>query len=195
MEPRRKRRRRLPRRRRIATRFNLGRALFVLPNLFTVSNIFCGFYAIVLICGEPGPEQFYRAGLAIFFGFFFDMADGRVARMTRTQSDFGVQLDSLSDMVTFGVAPALIVYRWGLSELGLWGIVVAFVYVACGALRLARSMSWPNARRRSASFSSVCPFRWPPEFSARWSCYIKGLFPNPPPAPCTFSCLCSFCPT
>ncbi len=112
--------------------------MFVLPNLFTVSSIFCGFYAIVLTSGEPGPVQFYRAALAIFFGIFFDMADGRVARLTRTQSEFGVQLDSLADVITFGVAPAVVVHKWGLTHLGVLGLIAAFLYVSCGALRLAR---------------------------------------------------------
>jgi CDP-diacylglycerol--serine O-phosphatidyltransferase len=112
--------------------------MFVLPNLFTVSSIFCGFYAIVLASGDPGPQQFYQASLAVFFGIFFDMADGRVARLTRTQSDFGIQLDSLADVITFGVAPSIIVFKWGLVRLGFVGAVAAFVYMACGALRLAR---------------------------------------------------------
>src|SRR4051794_37418047 len=98
--------------------FDLRRAMFVLPNLFTLSSIFCGFYAFVLASGDPGPKQFYQASLAVFFGLFFDMADGRVARMTRTQSDFGVQLDSLADLITFGAAPAVIVHKWGLTTLG-----------------------------------------------------------------------------
>lgn len=119
-------------------KFSLRRAMFVLPNLFTISSIFCGFYAILLVSGVPGPTQMVQATLAIFFGIFFDMADGRVARMTRTQSEFGVQLDSLADLISFGLAPAVIVHRWGLTRLGLWGVVVAFIYVACGALRLAR---------------------------------------------------------
>jgi CDP-diacylglycerol--serine O-phosphatidyltransferase len=112
--------------------------MFVLPNLFTVSSIFCGFYAIILATGEPSAHQLYQATLAVFFGLFFDGADGRVARLTRTQSDFGVQLDSLADVITFGAAPAVIVYRWGLETLGVWGLLVGFVFVACGALRLAR---------------------------------------------------------
>jgi CDP-diacylglycerol--serine O-phosphatidyltransferase len=109
-----------------------------LPNLFTVSSIFCGFYAVVLCTEDPSPRQLYRAALSVFFAMFFDMFDGRVARLTRTQSEFGVQLDSLADLVSFGVAPALLLYRWSLSELGLLGLFVAFAYVACGALRLAR---------------------------------------------------------
>ena len=132
-------RRKAPRRsRRFRLRFDLRKAMFVLPNLFTVSSIFCGFYAIVLASGDASPSHIYRAALAVFFGVFFDGADGRVARMTRTQSDFGVQMDSLADVVTFGVAPAVVVYHWGLAELGLVGVIGAFVYVACGAIRLAR---------------------------------------------------------
>ncbi len=112
--------------------------MFVLPNLFTLSSVFCGFYAIVLASDNPGPTALYRASVAVFFGIFFDMADGRVARLTRTQSAFVVQLDSLADQVTFGVAPALILYQWGLSDLGLLGALTGFIFVACGAVRLAR---------------------------------------------------------
>jgi CDP-diacylglycerol--serine O-phosphatidyltransferase len=124
--------------RRLSLAFDLRKAMFVVPNLFTLSSVFCGFYAIVIASGEPGPIQLYRASLAVFFGIFFDMADGRVARLTHTQSAFGVQLDSLADQVTFGVAPALIIYKWGLADLGLAGAFTGFIYVACGAIRLAR---------------------------------------------------------
>lgn len=112
--------------------------MFVLPNLFTVSSIFCGFYAITLCMGDAEPIDLYRAAIAIFFGMFFDMFDGRVARLTKTQSEFGVQLDSLADLVSFGAAPGVLLFRWCLYELDFIGLVVAFVYVACGALRLAR---------------------------------------------------------
>lgn len=112
--------------------------MFVLPNLFTVSSIFCGFYAMTLCAGEASPTHLYQAALAIFFGIFFDGFDGRVARLTKTQSMFGQELDSLADVVTFGVAPALLVWKWALVPLGLVGIFAAFVYAACGALRLAR---------------------------------------------------------
>lgn len=125
-------------RRRRLIRFDLHKAMFVLPNLFTVSNIFCGFYAVTLCMGDPQPKDLYRAAIAIFFGMFFDMFDGRVARLTRTQSEFGVQLDSLADLVTFGVAPGILLYRWTLAGMEGWGIFIAFAYVACGALRLAR---------------------------------------------------------
>jgi CDP-diacylglycerol--serine O-phosphatidyltransferase len=117
---------------------NLRKAMFVLPNLFTVSSILLGFYALVLCAGDPSPDQLYQAALAIFFAMFFDAFDGRVARMTKTQSDFGVQLDSLADVVSFGAAPALLVYKWALAPLGAVGFVVSFAFLACGALRLAR---------------------------------------------------------
>jgi CDP-diacylglycerol---serine O-phosphatidyltransferase len=117
---------------------NLRKAMFVLPNLFTVSSIFLGFYALVLCTGDATPEQLYQAALAIFFAQFFDAFDGRVARMTKTQSDFGVQLDSLADVVSFGAAPALLVYKWALAPLGFVGLFVSFSFAACGALRLAR---------------------------------------------------------
>lgn len=119
-------------------RFNLRRAMFVLPNLFTVSNIFCGFYAISLCLDTPDALSLYRAALAIFFGMFFDMFDGRVARLTRTQSEFGVQLDSLADLVTFGTAPAFLVYRWSLYHADFVGLFSAFLFMLAGALRLAR---------------------------------------------------------
>jgi CDP-diacylglycerol--serine O-phosphatidyltransferase len=117
---------------------NLRKAMFVLPNLFTVSSIFLGFYALVLCAGDATPQQLYQAALAIFFAQFFDAFDGRVARMTKTQSDFGVQLDSLADVVSFGAAPALLVYKWALAPLGFAGLFVSFSFAACGALRLAR---------------------------------------------------------
>ncbi|MGA9524083.1 MAG: CDP-diacylglycerol--serine O-phosphatidyltransferase [Myxococcaceae bacterium] len=116
----------------------LRNLMFVLPNLFTISSIFCGFYALTLCAGEASPAQLYQAALAIFFAMFFDGFDGRVARLTRTQSQFGVELDSLADVVSFGVVPAMLVYKWALSPLGLMGMIIAFVFAACGAIRLAR---------------------------------------------------------
>src|SRR5258708_25141661 len=116
----------------------LRKLMFVLPNLFTLSSIFCGFYAITLCAGEASPSQLYQAALAIFFAMFFDGFDGRVARLTKTQSDFGIELDSLADVISFGAAPALLVYKWALLPLGFVGVFLAFVFVACGALRLAR---------------------------------------------------------
>jgi CDP-diacylglycerol---serine O-phosphatidyltransferase len=119
-------------------RINLRKTLFILPNLFTLSSIFCGFYAILLSGGSPAPQDLYRASILIIFAMFFDMVDGRVARLTRTQSAFGVEIDSLADIVSFGVAPGVLVYAWSLSALGGVGLAAAFAYVACGAIRLAR---------------------------------------------------------
>jgi CDP-diacylglycerol--serine O-phosphatidyltransferase len=116
----------------------LRNLMFVLPNLFTVTSIFCGFYAMTLCAGDATPLQMHQAALCIFFGMFFDGVDGRVARLTKTQSDFGVQLDSLADVVTFGAAPALLVYKWALAPFGFLGLFFAFAFAACGALRLAR---------------------------------------------------------
>lgn len=117
---------------------NWRKLMFVLPNLFTVSSIFCGFYAITLCAGEASATQLYTAALAIFFAIFFDAFDGRVARLTKTQSDFGVELDSLADAVSFGVAPALLVNKWALAPLGFAGVFISFCFAACGTLRLAR---------------------------------------------------------
>src|SRR5256714_3994823 len=128
---------RLPERRR-RRRPDLRKLMIVLPSLFTVSSIFCGVYSIMLSSGEDTGDNFYRAAVAIFFGNFFDAFDGRVARMTKTQSDFGVELDSLADVITFGVAPAILVYKWALYGLGFAGIAIAAIYAACGAIRLAR---------------------------------------------------------
>jgi CDP-diacylglycerol--serine O-phosphatidyltransferase len=115
------------------------KAMFVLPNLFTASSIFCGFYALALsAAGESHPYRFTQAGLAILFAFFFDAFDGRVARLTKTQSEFGMQLDSLADVVSFGAAPALLLYKWALAPLGIWGLLVSSLFAVCGALRLAR---------------------------------------------------------
>ncbi|MFL5318153.1 MAG: CDP-diacylglycerol--serine O-phosphatidyltransferase [Myxococcaceae bacterium] len=116
----------------------LRKLLFVLPNLFTVSSIFCGFYALTLCCGEASSLQLFQAAVAILFGIFFDGCDGRVARLTKTQSAFGMELDSLADVITFGVAPGMLIYKWALHDFGVVGIFIAFAFTACGALRLAR---------------------------------------------------------
>lgn len=117
---------------------DLRKSLFILPNLFTLSSVLCGYYAILILSGEPTGDDFYRAALLIIFALFFDGIDGRVARLTKTQTAIGVQLDSLADMISFGVAPAVLVYRWSLVELGTIGMLVGFVFVAAGAIRLAR---------------------------------------------------------
>ncbi len=112
--------------------------LSILPNLFTVSSIFCGLYAIIQATDGTAADRFYLASVAILFAAIFDSVDGRVARMTKTESDFGLQMDSLADVISFGVAPAILVYQWGLTHFGLVGMLVAFAYAVCGALRLAR---------------------------------------------------------
>ncbi len=111
-----------------------SRGIYLLPNAFTTAALFCGFYAIVMAMNG----QFYNAAVAIFAAMVLDATDGRVARLTNTQSEFGAQYDSLSDMVSFGAAPALIIYEWSLRGMGKLGWLAAFVYCAGAALRLAR---------------------------------------------------------
>jgi len=110
------------------------RGIYLLPNLFTTSALFSGFYAIV----QAMNHQFEQAAIAIFVAMVLDSLDGRVARLTRTQSAFGAEYDSLADMVSFGAAPALLMYEWALRGLGRIGWIAAFVYCVGAALRLAR---------------------------------------------------------
>jgi len=110
------------------------RGIYLLPNLFTTGALFAGFYAITSAMGG----RYETAAMAIFIAMILDGLDGRVARLTNTQSDFGAQYDSLSDMVSFGAAPALVMYLWAFSSLGRLGLFAAFVHMAGGALRLAR---------------------------------------------------------
>lgn len=117
---------------------DLRKSLFILPNLFTLSSVLCGYYAILILSDRSTNDDFYRAALLIIFALFFDGIDGRVARLTKTQTAIGVQLDSLADVISFGVAPAILVYYWSLVELGTGGMLIGFIYVACGAIRLAR---------------------------------------------------------
>lgn len=116
-------------------------SIYILPNLFTTGTLFGGFYAII----ASTQGKFDAAAVAIFLAMVMDTLDGRVARLTHTQSEFGMQYDSLADLVAFGLAPALVMYEWQLSGMTEWGLVsgrigwcVAFIYVACAALRLAR---------------------------------------------------------
>lgn len=120
------------------SRLDLRKTLFILPNLITLSSVFCGFDSLRISAAAQGEEDFYRAALLIVFAMVFDMLDGRVARMTKTQSAFGLQIDSLADVVSFGAAPALLVYQWTLKSLGMPGLIVSFLFVALGAVRLAR---------------------------------------------------------
>lgn len=110
------------------------RGVYLLPNLFTTGALFSGFYAIIAAMNG----MFEQSAIAVFVAMILDGLDGRVARMTNTQSEFGAQYDSLSDCISFGVAPALVSYSWSLSSLGKIGWMVAFVFAACAALRLAR---------------------------------------------------------
>jgi CDP-diacylglycerol--serine O-phosphatidyltransferase len=103
------------------------------------ASIFCGFNAIrVVSLDNPSSDDFYRAAILLMFAMLFDLLDGRVARMTRTQSAFGLQLDSLADIVSFGVAPSVLVYKWVLYRYPVPGLFVGFMFTACGAIRLAR---------------------------------------------------------
>jgi CDP-diacylglycerol--serine O-phosphatidyltransferase len=111
-----------------------SKGIYMLPNMVTLAALFGGFYAVVMAMNG----RYDLATVAIFASMVLDSLDGRVARMTNTQSAFGEQMDSLSDMVSFGAAPALIAYEWTLRGLGRWGWIAAFVYCACAALRLAR---------------------------------------------------------
>lgn len=110
------------------------RGIYLLPNLFTTANLFAGFYAIL----SASTGKYEVAAIAVFVAMLMDGLDGRVARMTNTQSAFGAEYDSLSDMVAFGLAPALVMFHWALTGLGKFGWVAAFIYTACAALRLAR---------------------------------------------------------
>lgn len=140
------------------------KGVYLLPNLFTTAALFCGFYGIV----QAMDGQFTAAAVAIFSAMVLDSLDGRVARMTNTQSAFGAEYDSLADMVSFGAAPALIVYEWALSGMGKWGWVAAFVYVACAALRLARfntnaavvDKAWFQGLPSPAAAALVTGFVW-----------------------------------
>jgi CDP-diacylglycerol--serine O-phosphatidyltransferase len=111
-----------------------GRGIYLLPNAFTTAALFCGFYAIVMAMNQ----RFDHACWAVFIAMVLDGLDGRIARLTNTQSEFGAQYDSLSDMVSFGAAPALVIYEYSLRGLGKLGWIAAFVYCAGAALRLAR---------------------------------------------------------
>lgn len=109
-------------------------------NLFTATSLFCGLYSIMLSAGANGGDSqvLFQAAILIMVAGLFDMLDGPVARITRTQSDFGIQFDSLADVVSFGVAPGVLLYKWGLDTFGGWGFFFAFLFTLAGALRLAR---------------------------------------------------------
>jgi CDP-diacylglycerol---serine O-phosphatidyltransferase len=146
-------------------KLDLRKTLFVLPNLITLGSVFCGFNAIRLVArDQPTENDVYRAAVLLIFAMLFDLMDGRVARMTKTQSAFGLQIDSLADVISFGVAPAMLLYKWVLYRLPVPGLLAAFLYVACAAIRLARF----NVLATSPSGAPVKPGK-----------YIVGL-PTPP---------------
>ena len=116
------------------TPIKMRKGVYILPNLFTTGNLFCGFWAIISVF----QEKFYYAAVAILLASVFDMLDGKVARLSGATSKFGVQYDSLADLISFGVAPALLAFSWALRPYGRFGWLAAFLFVVCGALRLAR---------------------------------------------------------
>ena len=115
-------------------RVRIKKGIYVLPNLITTASLFTGFYSIIASL----RENFVFAAIAVLVAAVFDGLDGRIARVTKTTSKFGAEYDSLSDVIVFGVAPAFLAYNWALSFYGRWGWIVAFLFVLCGALRLAR---------------------------------------------------------
>ncbi len=112
----------------------MRKGIYILPNLFTTGNLFCGFWAVISVF----QEKFYYAAVAILLACVFDILDGKVARLSGATSKFGVQYDSLADLVSFGIAPALLAFSWALRPYGKFGWLAAFLFVVCGALRLAR---------------------------------------------------------
>jgi CDP-diacylglycerol--serine O-phosphatidyltransferase len=117
---------------------DLSKSKYIFPNLLTLSSIFCGMSSVYLSSTAPGVEQLQLAAWLIVAAMLFDLFDGRVARMTGAQSEFGVQLDSLADAVSFGVAPGLLLFNWGLKPLDMLGMFFGFVFAACAIMRLAR---------------------------------------------------------
>jgi len=115
-------------------KIRLKKGIYVLPNLFTTASLFMGFYSIIASI----QENFFLASIAILVSLVFDGLDGRIARMTNTTSKFGAEYDSLADLIAFGVAPSLLAYIWAMSFYGKLGWMAGFMFVACGALRLAR---------------------------------------------------------
>ena len=124
----------LPGHKRMPTPTQMRKGVYILPNLFTSGGLFCGFFSIVATI----KDDYLLAAGAILVALVFDALDGRIARITKTSSQFGVEYDSLSDVIAFGVAPGVLAYRWALELWGVWGWLAASLYVICGALRLAR---------------------------------------------------------
>ena len=144
--------------------------IYLLPNLFTTGALFAGFYAIIAAM----RGNYEAASLAIFVAMLFDGLDGRVARLTNTSSKFGAEYDSLSDMVSFGVAPALVVFSWALGDLGKFGWSVAFIYVACAALRLARFNTQIDTSDKNYFTGLASPAAASVIASTVWVCHDAG---------------------
>ena len=145
--------------------------VYLLPNLFTTGALFAGFYAIIAAM----RGDFESAPIAILFALVFDGLDGRVARLTNTSSKFGAEFDSLSDMVSFGVAPALVMFSWALGDLGKFGWSAAFIYVACAALRLARFNTQIDTADRNYFTGLASPAAAAIIVSMVWVCHDLGL--------------------
>lgn len=148
-----------------------SRGIYLLPNLFTVGAMFAGFYAIV----AATHAKFDTAAIAIFIAMIMDGLDGRVARLTHTQSEFGAQMDNMSDMLCFGVTPALVLYEWSLSGVGKVGWLAAFIYTVCTALRLARflSMDDPEDKRYSRGLTTTAAAGF--VASVLWFCTVHDI--------------------
>jgi CDP-diacylglycerol--serine O-phosphatidyltransferase len=147
-------------------------ALYALPTALTLGSVLCGFQAILLCLGQPDGARLSQAALYIALAMLFDIVDGRLARLTGTTSEFGVQIDSLADLSSFGVAPAVLAYRWGLEPLGALGVAGAFLYLACGAIRLARYNVKENAKKVREALDRQAERAVPPGAPDR---YIVGL--------------------
>lgn len=145
--------------------------IYLLPNLFTTAALFAGFYAVIAAM----RGDFESAAIAIFFAMVFDGLDGRVARLTNTSSKFGAEYDSLSDMVSFGVAPALVMFSWALGDLGKFGWSAAFIYVACAALRLARFNTQIDTADKNYFTGLASPAAAAIIASTVWVCHDMGL--------------------
>jgi CDP-diacylglycerol--serine O-phosphatidyltransferase len=148
------------------------RGIYLLPNLFTTAALFAGFYAV--ISGMNG--NFESAAMAIFVAMVLDGFDGRVARLTNTQSKFGAEYDSLSDMVSFGVAPALVMFSWALSDLGKFGWTCAFIYLACAALRLAKFNTQIDTADKNYFSGLASPAAAAVIAGVVWVCHEEGWF-------------------
>ena len=136
-------------------RRKLKRTIYILPSIFTVGNIFAGFLSIIAtLSGE-----YEKAAIAIGIAVILDGLDGRVARLANVSSDFGIQLDSLADVISFGIAPAVLVYSWGLLDFGKFARFSAFVFLICGVMRLGPLQ---HAARRTKAFC------WPPDTGRSW---------------------------